>query len=174
MRLPLLYYGNPLLRKKAEPIEEITPEIRQLALDMIETMDVGNGIGLSAPQIGKSIRLFVLRNYIYLEDGRLGFSEPRVYINPKILSHSTHLLKDTEGCLSIPGINGEVERPDKILIEATDLEGNRFTEEVEGYNARVRMHENDHLNGVLYIDRMKPHNRHKIEAKLREIKKKYH
>ncbi len=173
MRLPLVYYGNALLRKKCEPASEITDEIRQLVQDMIETMDANKGVGLAAPQVGKLIRLFVLRNYIESEDGSLTFSDPIVYINPKITNPSKQTCVDVEGCLSIPGVRGEVERPYSITVEATNLEGQLFQEEVEGYNARVRMHENDHINGVLFVDRLHPHERNKLEADLRAIKKKY-
>lgn len=173
MRLPIRYYGDPILRKRAEPIQEITEEIRQLVKDMIDTIDLGNGIGLAAPQVGLSIRLFILRNYIISEDGRWSVSEPKVFINPKISSPSQEMVVEDEGCLSLPGIRENVIRPFRITIEATDLDENLFTEEVEGINARVRMHENDHINGVLFIDRLDTRTRNKIDADLRAIKKKY-
>jgi len=171
MLLPIYYYGHPVLRSHCEPIAEITDEIRKLAQDMVETMDTGNGIGLAAPQVGKAIRLFVLRNYIEDPEGKTTISDPQVFINPKILEYSEELLTDTEGCLSLPGIRLEIMRPAKIKIEATDLSGNIFVEEVLGYNARVRMHENDHINGVLFIDRVDHATRKKIDPILREIKK---
>jgi peptide deformylase len=175
MMLPIAFYGNPILRKKAEPIQEITDDIRKLVSDMVETMDNNNGIGLAAPQVGKSIRLFVLRNYIELPNGQLTISaEPQVYINPKITFHSKETLIDVEGCLSIPGIHENVERPAKIIIEATDLNGQKFVEEIEGYNARVRMHENDHINGVLFVDRIPTEDYKKIESLLKDIKKQFH
>jgi peptide deformylase len=155
MLLQILYWGNPILRKRAEPVKEITEEIKKLIVDMIETMDANDGIGLAAPQVGVSIRLFVLRNYIELEDGKLGMSAPQVYINPKIKVDSKEELIDVEGCLSIPGIHENVIRPSRIIIEALDFEGNPFSEVVEGYNARVRMHENE------------------LDPILRKIKKKY-
>ena len=173
MLLKIYYYGHPVLRKRCEPIVEITEEIRQLASDMIETMDKNDGIGLAAPQVGHSIRMFVLRNYLETEDGKWTMSEPKVFINPKLSAPSDELIVDTEGCLSLPGLRLEVDRPEKITVEAMDLEGNLFTEEVEGYNARVRMHENDHINGVLFIDRIDASSRKKIDAVLKQIKKKY-
>jgi len=171
--LPIHYYGHPILRTHCKPIEEITDEIRELVLDMMYTMDQNNGIGLAAPQIGYPIRLFVLRNYIEKADGHLGVSEPKAYINPKLHSPSQETWQDEERCLSLPGIGGTVERPISIIVEATDLSGTQFIEEVTGLNARVRMHENDHLNGVLLIDRVLPHERKLLDPFLRQIKKKY-
>ena len=173
MKLPIIYYGNSILRKKCEVVKEITDDIRQLAKDMIETMDQSNGIGLAAPQVGRTIRLFVLRNYIDAEDGSVTVSDPIVYINPRLYDPAEELLDDVEGCLSIPGIKHAVLRPACITVEATDLNGNIFTETVEGYNARVRMHENDHINGVLFIDRLDPSLKKKLEPALKAIKKKY-
>ncbi len=173
MLLKIYYYGHPILRKRCEPITEITDEIRKLAKDMIETMDKNDGIGLAAPQVGRSIRMFVLRNYVYTEDGQWTLSEPKVYINPKLSSPGEHLLMDTEGCLSLPGLRLHISRPDKITVEAMDLDGKIFVEELEGYNARVRMHENDHINGVLFVDRIDVNARKKIDPILKAIKKKY-
>jgi peptide deformylase len=173
MLLKIYYYGHPILRQRCEPVVEITDEICKLASDMIETMDKSNGIGLAAPQVGHPIRLFVLRNYIFTEDGQWTFSAPIVFINPKLSKPGEEFVSDTEGCLSLPGIRLEVTRPDKITVEATGLDGKVFVEELEGYNARVRMHENDHINGVLFVDRLDVNARKKIDPVLREIKKKY-
>ena len=173
MLLKIYYYGHPILRKRCEPVTEITAEIRKLAMDMIETMDKNNGVGIAAPQVGHSIRMFVLRNYVFTEDGHWTLGEAKVYINPKLSSPGEEKVVDTEGCLSVPGIHLHVERPDKITVEAMDLTGATFIEELEGYNARVRMHENDHINGVLFTDRVDVNTRKKIEPLLREIKKKY-
>jgi peptide deformylase len=172
MLLKIYYYGHPVLRKHCEPITEVTDEIRKLARDMIETMDKSDGIGLAAPQVGHSIRMFVLRNYIFTEEGHWTLSEPKVYINPKLSSPGEQLLYDIEGCLSIPGLRLHVTRPDKITVEAMDLDGKIFVEELEGYNARVRMHENDHINGVLFVDRIEASDRKKVDPILKEIKKK--
>lgn len=171
MRLPIYYYGHPVLRKHCAPIEEITDEIRKLAQDMIDTMDQSDGIGLAAPQVGYPLRLFVCRNYIFGEDKNWTLSPPKVYINPKLSSPSDRLLTDVEGCLSFPKLRLEIDRPDFIVVEAMDIHGQLFREEVEGYNARVRMHENDHINGVLFIDRIDAGRRKEIDPMLREIKK---
>ncbi len=174
MKWSLRYFGDPVLREHSKPIEEITDEIKELAHFMIDYADNNNGIGLSAVQVGVPIRLFTLRDYVILPDGKWTLSAPKVFINPKIIWKSKETELDTEGCLSFPNLQiGPIERPLKIQIEATDLEGNRFTEEREGLNARVAFHENDHLNGVLYIDRLPPRVRKDIEPKLQEIKKQY-
>ena len=173
MLLRIYYYGHPVLRKRCEPVHEITEEIRTLVRDMIETMDKSDGIGLAAPQVGHSLRIFVLRNYVPVEGGQWTLSEPKVYINPKLSNPGKQLVSDSEGCLSFPGLRFSVVRPDRITIEAMDLDGKIFIEEVEGYNARVRMHENDHINGVLYIDRIDADEKNQIEPILKEIKKKF-
>jgi peptide deformylase len=172
VKLPIRLYGDPILRKKGEPITEITDEVRQLVHDMIETVDPVTGIGIAAPQVGRSLRLFVLRRYIDSPDGTWTVSDPIVYINPKILSVSKETWVFEEGCLSIPKLRLPVERPLKIKIESTRLDGSRVIEEIEGMNARVILHENDHINGVLYIDRVEDVYLRKVQDKLRAIKKK--
>jgi peptide deformylase len=173
MKLTFCYYGNPILRKKGEPVTEITDEIKELVAAMIDYFDNNNGIGLSAQQVGKAIRLFVLRRYVHLPDGKWTVSEPHVYINPKILERSKETWVEEEACMSIPKLHLPVERPLRIKVESTKLDGSRIVEELEGINARVVMHENDHINGVLFIDRVEDKYLKPAEAKLREIKKKY-
>lgn len=172
--LKLRYYGDPILREKSQEIETVTDEIKQLALDMIHFADTHNGIGLSAVQIGVPIRLFVLRDYVITPEGKWNVTAPKVFINPKIIWKSEETSIDTEGCLSFGHFNlGPIVRPNKVTIEALDIEGNTFVDEREGINARVTFHENDHLNGVLYIDRLPPAVRKKIEPELQKIKKKF-
>ncbi len=173
MLLPVVIFGDPILRKKALPLEEITEDLQRLAQDMLETMDANHGIGLAAPQIGRGIRMFILRNYQEKEDGSIVLTEPQAFINPKITVLDDRVQEDTEGCLSIPHLRGTVVRPYYIRVEAIDLQGNTFTEEVEGYKARVILHENDHLNGVLFIDRLSANEKKKLEPELRLIKKKF-
>ncbi len=171
MKLPIMYYGNPVLRKNCERVDEITDEIRQLVADMIETFDNANGIGIAAPQVGKSLSLFVLRHYIPKEDGPWDVTEPFVYINPKILEYSEETWVEEEGCLSIPNLRLPVKRPMRVKVEATDLNGTRFVQELEGHNARAVMHENDHVHGVLYIDRVEERFKKPVEGILRDLKK---
>lgn len=152
--LPFTYYGNPILRKKAEPIASITDEIRTLVDKMIYTLDAGYGIGLAAPQVNHSIRLFIIRTPKELEDDKIEYGDIKVYINPKLSKPSKENNKDNEGCLSIPGIRADVERPTEIDIEYTNLDGETVTEHLTGWEARVVMHENDHINGMFFIDRL--------------------
>lgn len=135
--------GDQVLRKKAREVGEITPRIRETLEDMLETMRQEVGVGIAAPQVGIMRRMFIAE------------PEPeRVYymVNPVILSEEGEQIDD-EGCLSVPGLVGTVKRPEKIILEATDLDGNRQTYHFEGFDARVMCHELDHLNGVLYTDR---------------------
>lgn len=172
-KLTICYYGNPILRKRCDEVKEVTDEVRALALEMIEAMDRYNGMGLAAPQVGVPIRLFVIYNHTVDEEGYVQLTKPQVFINPKILSTSEELDEMTEGCLSLPGIREHVIRPYKITVEALDLYGNLFTETREGLDARVVLHENDHINGVLYIDRLDKALRKELEPTLKKIKKKY-
>ncbi len=173
MVLPLVYYGNPLLRKKSEEIKEITNDIKNLVLEMTKTMDAKNGVGLAAIQIGKPIRLFIIRPVTEDRNGEVVLGKVEVYINPKITNPSKETEKLVEGCLSIPGLHMDVERPKMIHIEAIDLNGKKVAKDISGFKARELMHENDHLNGVLFIDRIASNKKKEIEKELRQIKKKY-
>ncbi len=173
MKRPLVYYGNPTLRRKSDPVKEITPEIHQVVQDLIETTKEHDGAGMAAVQIGVLHRVFILCRYIHHDDGRWTMTSPYVYINPRIVEYSEETLIDTEGCLSLPGMRAKVERPEKIRVIWTDLEGKEQEEAFEGYNARSILHENDHLNGVLYIDRVDDKTRRILEPDLRAMKKKY-
>lgn len=163
MRLPIVLYGDPILRRKAEPIAELTPELEEFAHRMIETMIQANGVGLAAPQVGRSLRLFVLRDE--LED-----SPAEVVINPEISHPSDELQADLEGCLSIPKLQLEIVRPLRIHVRYRNLQWESIEEDLEGFRARVFMHENDHLNGRLIIDRVGADVRKQIEPVLRKIK----
>jgi peptide deformylase len=173
MKLPLAYYGDAVLRKKAARVNEINDTLRQLVSDMKETMDANNGCGLAAPQVHQSLTLFITCIPRYVDEQMVSPGELRVFINPKILSYSSEVWPCPEGCLSIPGLHETVIRPLKVTMQFTDLEGNTLTEEFVGFDAHVMMHENDHINGVLYIDRLPPKRKKEIEGYLREIKKKY-
>lgn len=174
MILDLKYYGDPDLRKKCDPVEEVNDEVRQLAQDLIETVLEHDGAGLAAPQVGRHVRMFVSRYANGADsEGWPIFCPPTIFINPKLSSPSSQMVTHGEGCLSIPGIYEKVTRPSSITIEYMDLEGNIHVEEVTGWRARNLMHENDHLNGVLHIDRIHPKRRKKIEHALRELRKKY-
>lgn len=173
MKLPLIYYGNPLLRKKAEPVAEITQEIKQLIQDMLETMQAQDGLGIAAPQVGRSLAIFITAPPI--EDGKGGYTQlpPRVFINPKLSNPTNEGWPHSEACMSIPKLSGTVIRPVQITVTAQDIHGKEFTEVFTGWPARVLMHENDHLNGVLFIDRIPQDERRAMEDALRKIKKQY-
>lgn len=172
--LPLAYYGDPILRRKGDPITKITEDVKKLVEEMIETMDACDGMGLAAPQIHHSIRLFVIRTPVELETDQLELGEVKVFINPKVSMPSRETWSTSEGCLSIPGIQGEVERPKEITVEYTQLDGTVVTRKFSGWEARVIMHENDHINGVLFIDRMNAEDRTKITSALRKLEKRLH
>jgi len=173
MKLPLAYYGNPILRKKCSQIEKIHEEIRQLVKDMTDTLIEHNGLGLAAPQVHRDLRLFITAVPIEQPDGKWLAGQLRVFINPTIVSVSEEINSRSEGCLSIPSLYLEVIRPERVTVRATDLEGTIFEEEFSGLEARCILHENDHINGVLFIDRIPKKARKDIELKLKEIKEKY-
>ena len=147
MILDIVKLGTPSLREKSVPVEEINEEIKQLAEDMFETMIEANGVGLACPQIGKNIRMFVL---IADDDVR------RVFINPQIIKTSEETCDYEEGCLSLPQVWEVINRPEKVTVQALDQNGKPFTLEADGFLARIIQHENDHLDGILYIDRGDP------------------
>jgi peptide deformylase len=173
MILPLLYYGNAQLRKKCLPVKEITADVRALVANMIETMDGHNGVGLAAIQVGVLLQILVIRPEIVGPDGEFALGDPEVYINTVLTSPAVATDVMNEGCLSLPQIRADVERPTSIHLEALNLEGKRISLTLSGFKARQIMHEHDHLHGTLFIDRASKEERKKIEPKLRELKKKY-
>ncbi len=170
MKLEIAYYGNPVLRKKGELVKEITRDITRLVDDMFETMAVEDGIGLAAPQIGQSLAIFVTHVPIQIAEDKWEEGTKRVFINPKIISISEEFWIASEGCLSIPKVYGDVNRPLKITVEALNADGEKFTQEFTHLEARCIMHENDHINGTLFIDRVHGQERKDLDKKLREVK----
>ncbi|MBQ6028154.1 MAG: peptide deformylase [Treponema sp.] len=144
--LKICKLGEEVLRKKSVPIkdEEINDELRALAEEMFETMESANGVGLACPQIGKNIRMFVAE----ADD-----DVKRVFINPQIIATSDDSVPYEEGCLSVPQVYENIMRPSKVTVQAQDQNGKKFTLEAEGLLARIIQHENDHLEGVIFIDR---------------------
>lgn len=175
MRLPLRYYGDPILRQKTKRIDKIDDQLHKLVSNMVETMLAEDGCGLAAPQIGLSLALFIVVFPHFDAEGKVQWLPQKTitYINPKIISVSSELSTEDEACLSIPGLVGSVTRPNQITIEATNLRGEVFQESYTGYNARQVFHENDHLNGVLFMDRMDPKARKAVEQHLQKVKKKF-
>ncbi|MEX0887418.1 MAG: peptide deformylase [Phycisphaeraceae bacterium] len=155
-------YPDPVLRRRADPVERVDDEVRAVARRMLELMHDVHGVGLAAPQVGLPWRLFVVN----------ATGEPaddRVYINPALHNPARQTEPRDEGCLSIPGITAEVTRPAAIRIVARGLEGEPIDEQAEGLLARALQHEYDHLEGVLIIDRMTPVDRMANKRALREL-----
>ena len=144
--LKIYKLGEEVLRQKSVSIkdEEINDELRALAQEMFESMENANGVGLACPQIGKNIRMFVA---MADDDVR------RVFINPQIVATSDDSVPYEEGCLSVPQVYENIMRPSKVTVQAQDQNGKKFTLEAEGLLARIIQHENDHLDGVIFIDR---------------------
>ncbi len=173
MILKLTYYGDPTLRKKAAPVTEFSAELEQLIRDMTDTMIDKRGVGIAAPQVGRSLALFITQFPVDADKEEWEPEPIEVFINPKILEVNDIESVHSEGCLSIPGIYEDVIRPTRIKIRAQNTKGEFFERIYEGYRARVCMHENDHINGVLFIDRLSPKQKKELEPELRKIKKQY-
>jgi len=146
----ILHYPDPRLREKGKRVEAVTAEVKKLVDDMAETMYAAPGVGLAATQIGEAVQLFVVDT---AEEGAP--SDFRVFINPEILERTGEITW-SEGCLSFPGVNEEIDRAEKVRVRAQDREGKTFELEAEGLLAVAIQHEYDHLQGVLMIDHMGP------------------
>ena len=177
--LEIVKYGHPVLREKGKRIERVTPEIRQLAADMIETMYAANGVGLAAQQVGRALLLTVIdvrdseRISEMFIDGKpqdVAARMPMVLVNPK-LTHPEGEQVGVEGCLSVPEINADIRRAARVTVTAHDLDGNNLTFVCTGLFARATQHEADHLNGVLFIDRMDAATRASFSGKLKKMQK---
>ena len=171
MILPLVFFGNSLLRKHSSFVEHINDGVRRLVEDMIETMDSKKGVGLAAVQVGVLLRVFIIRPEIYLENGEMTLGDVQVFINSVLSAPTEEKVLMLEGCLSLPGLHREVERPVAIHVEAQNLQGEKVSADFSDFTAREIMHENDHLNGVLFIDRLDARTKREIEPFLKEIKK---
>jgi peptide deformylase len=152
-------YGDPVLRRRALPVQAVTPELRRLVEDMTDTMYDEAGIGLAAPQIGVSLRLLVVGD----EDNR----GAQALLNP-VISEQGGSVTAEEGCLSLPGIFADVTRAQWVKLEAEDLEGHPVSITARGLRARVFQHEVDHLDGVLFIDRLDPVTRDRIKRRIKK------
>ncbi len=155
MKLAISYYTDPVLRKKAERVEHIDDALRQFVADMLETMHDKRGIGLAAPQVGRSIALFITYVPMKKQDGRKMPPQERIFINPEVLQVSEETQTFSEGCLSIPNLYINVTRPSSIKIKTTNLQGETFEETLSGFEATNFLHEYDHLQGILITDRLK-------------------
>jgi peptide deformylase len=178
MILPIRAYGDPVLKKVAKDIEPGHPGLEQLISDMFETMYEANGVGLAAPQIGQSIRLFIVDASPFAEDEDGKPTEEahlkdfkKVFINPYIVEEEGEEWGFEEGCLSIPGIREEVYRAERIVLQYQDEQFNEHEEEFSGFAARVIQHEHDHLDGILFTDHLAPLRQRLLQGKLRDIGK---
>ncbi|MBB6324414.1 peptide deformylase [Algoriphagus iocasae] len=170
MIYPIVAYGNPILKKEAEEINEGTA-LDAMIKDMFATMDNASGVGLAAPQINQGVRLFVIDSTLMLdeEDEEVGIR--RAFINPIILDEYGDDYSFEEGCLSIPEVRAEITRPEKLTIEYYDENWNLKEEEFSGMTARVIQHEYDHLEGILFVDYLKGLKKRLVKSKLIDVSK---
>lgn len=172
MILPIIAYGDTILRKRCDNINKDYPALKQLIADMFETMNNAKGVGLAAPQIGLSIRLFIVDASGFAEDNDkykylIGFR--KVFINPVLLDESGKPWSYEEGCLSIPAIREKVERPEKAHIRFLDENFVEHIESFDGMKARVIQHEYDHIEGVLFVDHLNALKKKLIKRRLNDI-----
>jgi peptide deformylase len=180
MILPILEYGDPILRAKGKPIDIMDDRIRELAANMIETMHAASGVGLAAQQVGEALQLTVLdvslvedRPSTLKVDGKdvdPKAAMPLVLINPEIELHGAPET-GVEGCLSFPEITGDIERAKSVIVRAQTLEGGTIEIEASGFLARAIQHEGDHLNGILFIDRMNSAAKAALSSRLKRLQK---
>ena len=181
MYLRVTQYGEPVLRQKGERIETFDAELRQLAADMIETMYEEEGVGLAAQQVDRALQLFVA-DVSHLPDEELQYEldgkrppidliMPLVLVNPQLKILPGRTETGEEGCLSFPGIRGDITRAHSVQVDYQDLEGNAHVLKASGWFARVLQHEHDHLQGVLFIDHMETRQLRNLDSKLKKLKR---
>lgn len=172
MKLPIVAYGDPVLRKKAEEIDEDYPQLKELISNMFDTMYGAHGVGLAAPQIGLPIRLFVIDATPFADDegAEEGLKDfKKVFINPIIVEESGEKWNFSEGCLSIPDISEEVSRYPNVKINYLDENFEEYEVDLTGLAARVVQHEYDHIEGKLFTDKLGPLKKAMIKSKLDNI-----
>lgn len=171
MILPIVAYGDSVLRKETEEIDEHYPDLDKLIDNMYETMYAAQGVGLAAPQVGLPIRLFIVDASPFEEDEPELANFKRVYINPIIIEEKGDKWKFNEGCLSIPGVREDVERKPEVVIEYYNEKFELIEERLTGLAARIVQHEYDHIEGVLFTDLISPLKKRLIKTKLNNIAK---
>jgi peptide deformylase len=171
MIYPIVVYGSPILRQVAREINRDHPNLQTLISDMFDTMYKSDGMGLAAPQIGKSVRLFVVDATSLADEDPALQDFKKAFINPKLELIGEETLVMNEGCLSLPKLREDVDRHNKVRISYFDENWNYFEEEFEGLKARVIQHEYDHLDGIMFIDRINPLRRKLLQGKLNDITK---
>lgn len=168
MVVPIILYGSPILRKHSFAVTK-NDDLQQLSQDLFDTVKKSGGIGLAAPQAGILKRAFVIDTSPLSKDDQTIQPYERFFINPEIISKSADKSYYEEGCLSIPGIFEDVLRPEKIAVRYFDVNFNRMEEELDGIKARIFQHEFDHLDGILFIDKLNPLRRRLLANKLYKI-----
>ena len=170
MILPIVAYGSNVLRSQCKEIDSSYSNLNQLIENMFETMYAASGVGLAAPQINKSIRLFIVDTSPFKDDESPDHEVcKKIFINPKITSLTGESWSFSEGCLSIPEVREDVKRLSEITIEYFDKDFNKHTEIYDGLNARVILHEYDHIEGILFVDKISPLRKRMIKGKLKDI-----
>jgi peptide deformylase len=180
MTLEIVKYGNPVLRQKGKPVAEITDEVRELAGDMIETMRVANGVGLAAQQVGVPLQLTVVEvetsderpSSMTIDGKEVDLAEwmPMALLNP-VIELGVEKAEGNEGCLSFPEITAEIERAVRVGVKGRLLDGREIEFEATGLLARALQHETDHLNGILFIDRMKSATKTALAGRLKRMQR---
>jgi len=154
--LPIAQLGNPILRQKAQPVDNIQDQRIQNLIDaLMVTATASNGVGIAAPQVSQSARIFIVASRPNPRYPNAPLMEPTAMINPQIIAHSTEIVNGWEGCLSIPGIRGLVPRYQAIEVEYTTRDGKQNRQELTDFVARIFQHEYDHLDGIVFLDRVK-------------------
>ncbi len=171
MKLPIVAYGDPVLRKKAEEISETYPDLNQLITNMFDTMYNAHGVGLAAPQIGLSVRLFIIDATPFAEDEPSLEQFKRVFINAEIIEESGDKWSFNEGCLSIPDVREDVLRHQNVMLSYYDEDWNHHEETFSGLAARVIQHEYDHIEGKLFTDKLSPLRKAMLKSRLDSISK---
>lgn len=169
MIYPVTVFGDPVLRKKAEPITRNFKDLKEFIENMFDTMYNSDGVGLAAPQVGQPIRIFVLDTTTDEEDEPAGIV--KAFINPEILKKTGDEWVMNEGCLSLPEIREDVLRPETVRIKYLDEDFNEHEEEYSGFTSRVIQHEYDHLDGIMFVDYLNPLKRRILKSKLTAISK---
>ena len=171
MVLPIYAYGQPVLKRMGINVEKDYPELNVLIADMWETMYNAHGVGLAAPQIGKSLRIFVVDTIQVLDEDSDETGIKKVFINAEMVEETGEEWDYEEGCLSIPGVRGDVTRQDTIRLKYFNENFEEIEEEFDGINARVIQHEYDHIDGKIFTDKLKPIKKRMVQRKLDSIRK---
>jgi peptide deformylase len=171
MIYPITVYGDPVLRKVAEPVDLAPDELKEFIGNMFETMYQADGVGLAAPQVGKSWRIFIADASVNADQEPALKDFKKAFVNPEILERSETFCVMNEGCLSLPDIHEDIRRPESVKIKYLDENLQEHVEEYNGFAARVIQHEYDHLDGILHIDHISPLKKRILKSKLTAITK---